>query len=300
MSGRGFRLALLGWPARHSRSPAMHEAALGAAGLRGSYEVREVPPERLAEAVRALRAERFDGFNVTAPHKEAVLAHLDELEPAARRTGAVNTVVRLPDGRLRGANTDAEAVVPWLREAGLAPSAGMRAVLLGGGGAARAALWALSREGVRVTLVVRRPERARRMVADVRPPEPVDVLGIEAAARLRATLATAHVLVQASSATFGDGESAERFVGALPLEALPAHAVVGELVYQPVRTALVRAAVARSLRVADGLSFLRWQGAAAFERWTGRAAPHAAMARAIGEENPEQSGASTPRSTASR
>ena len=295
MSGPTFRLALLGWPARHSRSPAMHEAALRAVGLQGSYEVREVPPEQLAEAVGALRAERFDGFNVTAPHKEAVLAHLDELEPAAERTGAVNTVVRLPDGRLRGANTDAEAVLPWLRSAGGSPRSGEHAVVVGSGGAARAVLWALASEDVHVTLVARHPARARRLAASLGARADVEVCGLEEAARLRAVFARTSVLVQASSATFGGGAAAERFVQALPLEALPDGTLVGELVYEPVRTALLRAAAARELPTADGLAFLRWQGAAAFERWTGLPARHEAMARAIGESVSKQGGESTPR-----
>ncbi len=286
MSGRFFRLALLGWPAAHSRSPAMHEAALRAVGLRGRYEVRQVPPARLAGAVEALRAARFDGFNVTAPHKRAVLPLLDELEPAAERTGAVNTVVRLPDGRLRGANTDAEAVLPWLQRAGTRWASDRTVLLLGNGGAARAVLWALSHQGVPVTVVARRPERAEQMVAELAPPAPVEVVGLQQRARLRARFPQACALVQASSATFGGGEAAERLVGALPLEALDAEAVVAELVYEPVRTALLRAAAGRGLRTADGLSFLRWQGAAAFERWTGRPAPHRAMARAIGEPLP--------------
>ncbi len=300
MSGPTFRLALLGWPARHSRSPAMHEAALRAVGLQGSYEVREVPPEQLAEAVEALRTKRFDGFNVTAPHKEAVLAHLDELEPAAERTGAVNTVVRRPDGRLRGANTDAEAVLPWLRAAGGSPRTGDRAVVLGSGGAARAVLWALSREGMHVALVARRPARARRLVASLGTDVAVEVCGIEEAARLRTVFGQAAVLVQASSATFGGGTGAERFVQTLPLVALPAGALVGELVYEPVRTALLRAAAARGLPTADGLAFLRWQGAAAFERWTGHPAPHEDMARAIGESFSKQGGESTPRTSTPR
>ncbi len=264
------RLALIGHPVNHSRSPAMHRAALAASGLRGDYEALDVPPERLPAVLERLSRERYTGFNVTAPHKRAVATFLETLDPLAAEAGAVNTVVREPEGRWRGHNTDAEAVPAWLAEAGRPLHQGVRAVVLGTGGAARAMVAALRRAGAEVLVVGRRLEAARALV---RPHHEERAIALSDRAALRAAFARSSFLLQASSATLGTSEQAERFVEALPLEALPAEALVGDLVYAPRRTTLLCAAEARGLPTADGLAFLVLQGARSFQLWTQRPAP---------------------------
>ncbi len=285
MSTPPLRLALIGHPVGHSRSPAMHRAALSAMGLQGDYEAWDVPPGRLAEALERLRREGYAGFNVTAPHKRAVAERIDALTPLAAEAGAVNTVVRTPDGRWRGHNTDAEALASWLREAGRPPRPGEFALVLGTGGAARALLAALRRAGCHLAVAGRRIDAARRIVRSQAGERALDLRDTRA---LRAVLRHTAFLLQASSATFGGGERAERFVRALPLDAVPQDALVGDLVYTPRQTALLRAAAARGLRTADGLAFLVHQGARSLHHWTGHEPPRAVMrSAAAGLEAPE-------------
>jgi shikimate dehydrogenase len=273
---------VLGWPVAHSRSPAMHNAAFAAYGLDALYVPLAVPPERLAAAVAAIRALDVAGANATLPHKAALLSLLDEVEPAARAIGAVNTIVR--DGaRLRGANTDADGLARSLLHAGVALS-GRRALVLGTGGAARAALVGLAAAGAaQIWIAGRRPDQAQQLADELRAHcapcalEPCDLSALPPVA-----LAACDLLVQATSATLGDAANAHAFAASIPLEALRADAVVCDLVYKPLHTALMQRASARGLRTVDGLGMLLHQGALAFERWTGRPAPLEIMRRALG------------------
>src|SRR4051794_25626300 len=143
----------------------MHAAALAAAGLEGwRYQTLPIPPERFAETIRALPALGFRGVNVTIPHKEAALALADTASPAAREIGATNTLTFEPDGVIAADNTDA----PGLLEALPSAPAGRVALVLGAGGSARAAAWALARAGAREVMVWNRtPERAQALAADL-------------------------------------------------------------------------------------------------------------------------------------
>ncbi|MGB5349089.1 MAG: shikimate dehydrogenase, partial [Polyangiales bacterium] len=129
-------LGIFGWPVAHSKSPQMHESAAHALGIALRYERFEVPPEGLAAAVGAKHAAGIDGYNLTVPHKVAIMALVDEVTPAARAIGAVNTVVRR-GGQYLGDNTDAPGLVRSLEDAGVQLS-GAHVVVLGAGGAARA------------------------------------------------------------------------------------------------------------------------------------------------------------------
>jgi len=273
---------VLGWPVAHSRSPAMHNAAFATFGLDALYVPLAVPPERLPAALAALRALGIAGANATLPHKAALLGLLDDVEPAARAIGAVNTIVR--DGaRLLGVNTDADGLARSLQHAGVALF-GARAIVLGTGGAARAALVGLATAGAeRIWIAGRRPEQAAQLAAELRAHcapctlEPCDLSALPPAA-----LAACDLMVQATSATLGDDANAHAFAASIPLEALRADAVVCDLVYKPLHTALMQRASARGLRTVDGLGMLLHQGALAFERWTGRPAPLDSMRRALG------------------
>jgi shikimate dehydrogenase len=243
------RAGVLGWPVSHSRSPAMHEAAYRAAGLEGwRYQLLPVPPELLVETVRALGPAGFSGANVTIPHKQAVLKAADEAADAARAIGAAN-MLTFADGRVRADNTDAPGLLAALPE----PPSGSSALVLGAGGSARAAIWALRQGGAEAVMVWNRtPERAQRVARElgaraVPGPQPADLL-----------------------------------VSCVPAGASPplepgAYGCVVDLAYGAQETPLVAAARAAGARVVDGLEVLVRQGALSFESWTGRRAPLEAM-----------------------
>ncbi|MCB9604646.1 MAG: shikimate dehydrogenase [Polyangiales bacterium] len=265
---------ILGYPVSHSRSPAMQEAAFRARGIDARYVPFPVAPERLGDAIRGLRALGVMGANVTVPHKEAVLAELDEVEPAARAMGAVNTLVRDGD-RWIGTNTDAEGLARSLDEVGAV--VGDRLVVLGAGGAARAAVVGLGARAREVVVAARRVSQAEALVASLAlDGVKLSACGMDA---LDTPFESASTVVQATSATLGEG--ADAFVTALPLDALPKDATLVDLVYVPRRTALLVAGEARGLRTVEGVGMLVHQGALAFERWTGVEAPVDVMREAL-------------------
>lgn len=269
-------IVLLGDPVAHSVSPAMHDAAFRALGLPGRYSARHVPPERLAEAVAELRHEEYRGANVTVPHKEATLSLVDVVAPDAAAIGAVNTIVR--DGtRLRGDNTDAAGLLTALEgDLGIVPY-GVRILLLGAGGAARAAAAALLSHGpASLTIYNRDRERAERVAA---------AMGARYGGRVRAAGhaealaegADVDLIVNATSAGL-DGVS-------LPLDGLQPRpgAALYDMVYTPTPTPLMRELAARGTTVADGLSMLVAQAAASFALWTGQTPPIDVMRAAARE-----------------
>jgi shikimate dehydrogenase len=239
----------------------MHGAALAALGLDGwRYQALPAPPALLAELVRALPGAGFRGANATIPHKEAALGAADRATPAARAIGAANTLIVEPDGTIEADNTDA----PGLLAALPASPAGRTALVLGAGGSARAAAWALREAGAEVAVWNRTPERARALATE---------LGVRAVERAE----PAELLVNCTAV----GLRGEAPAAALPLAHLPTAKVVVDLVYGARETELARAARAAGAEVVDGLEVLVRQGAFSLERWTGRAAPLAAMRAAV-------------------
>ena len=234
----------------------MMNAAFAELGLDWRYLALPVAPERLAETVHALPASGYRAVNVTIPHKLAAHDIADELSDAARAIGAVNTLTLHEDGRIAGDNTDAGGLLDALGEA--PPST---ALVLGAGGAARAAIWVLAGAGTHVTVWNRTPNRATALA---------DKLGVEAAKRP----GPAELLVNATSVGLRPDESLE----GLPL--VDARVVV-ELVYGDAPTALARWAEERGARVVDGLEVLVRQGARSVALWTGREPPVDAMRRAV-------------------
>jgi shikimate dehydrogenase len=269
------RVLLLAHPAGHSLSPAMHNAALRACGIDARYRAADVPPEALAAAVQGLRGDDVAGANVTIPHKVAVMRWLDEVTDAARAVGAVNTIVPTSHG-LVGDNTDGEGFLRALTELGVAP-AGLEAVVLGAGGAARAVTLALLQAGARVTVYNRTRPRADRLAADLAGHGALTVIGEAAVA---GAVRTASLLVQATAAGM---EGAAEGSSPLAETVLPARGAVVDLVYRPRETLLLARARAAGLATQNGLPMLVHQGALAFERWFGRAAPIEVM-RSAAEE----------------
>jgi shikimate dehydrogenase len=261
-------LGVCGWPVAHSRSPAMHEAAIADVGLEGwRYLKLPLPPELFAETVRALPAAGFRGVNVTIPHKEAALALADSASDAASAIGAANTLTFERDGGVLADNTDAPGLIEALGNAW--DPAGRSALVLGAGGAARAVVWALVRAGAAdVAVWNRTPERARALA---------DQLGARAVERP----GKAEIVVNCTSVGLRDPDATFK---ALPLRAdsLGAGSLVVDMVYRDGGTRLLEAARTRGADVIDGLEILVTQGAASFERWTGRTAPRQAMRAAVG------------------
>ncbi|MDH3654531.1 MAG: shikimate dehydrogenase [Myxococcales bacterium] len=275
------RLGIFGWPVAHSKSPQMHESAAQALGIALRYERFEVAPEGLAEAVRAKHAAGIDGYNLTVPHKVAIMSLVDEVAPAARAIGAVNTVVRR-GGRYLGDNTDAPGFVRSLEDAGVQLS-GASVVVLGAGGAARAAVVGLADAGAaEIRVLSRRPEQSKALCRSL-----ADAVGcnLEAAPLGEAGryFGGASLLVQATSATLESNPDAQAFADSLPIEALPEGAAVVDMVYKPLETTLLARANARGLPTIDGLGMLLHQGAIAFEMWTGFAPPLDVMRSALSD-----------------
>jgi shikimate dehydrogenase len=253
------RLGVLGWPVAHSRSPAMHNAALAAVGLHGwRYQLLPVPPQLLDETVPSLRRAGFRGANVTIPHKQAALALATDRTERAAAIGAANTLTFEPDGEIVADNTDAPALIGALPFV----TRGKIAVVLGAGGSARAVVWALAGAGARDVLIWNRsPLRARELAGELgatalgSSPLPPDV----------------DILVNCTSVGLDGGDP----FGPLPLTAdgLADYGCVVDLVYTPSGTRLIDAAASAGTAIVDGLEILVGQGALSFERFTGLVAP---------------------------
>ncbi len=270
--------AVIGDPIGHSLSPVLHRAVFGALRQRAGYTALRVPHGALPYFVATARCTGLRGFNVTIPHKRDILPLLDEVEPAAARCGAVNTVVRQGE-RLVGHNTDMEGLRLALARAGLA-CRGRRVLLLGAGGAARAAAFMAAQNGAQgLHIMARREEAAQALAAELREELPqtqestAPATGITFAAMGPATLALA-------------AAQADVFINATPLgmrgtgidfddlsfiNALPAGALVCDLVYAPPQTRLLQAAQSRGLAAINGLDMLIYQALLADELFLGKA-----------------------------
>jgi shikimate dehydrogenase len=262
--GGGTRLAgVIGWPVGHSLSPQMHNAAFAALGMDWVYVAMPVAPGLVEEALRGMAALGFAGVNVTIPLKQDAAAVCDELSAAALRAGSVNTVVAGEGGVLRGETTDGAGMLDAIGE----PPPG-RALVLGAGGAARAAAAALADAGADVTVSARRPEQAAALAAE---------LGVRAGAW--PATETAALIVNATPI----GQAGD--AAALPVEPaiVAAASMVCDLAYRGdgLDTTLVAAARAAGVPTVDGLDVLVGQGARAFRLFTGRDAPVEEMRRAV-------------------
>lgn len=261
-------LGVLGHPVGHSLSPRMHNAALRAQGVDMVYLAFDVLPEALPDAVAGLRSLGFRGVNVTVPHKEAMVALVDEVEEGARRIGAVNTVVN-DDGRLTGYNTDKMGFAAALR--GVRPDgvAGLTCFVAGAGGAARAVLAALQEQNAgRILVWNRTAERAQALCRLASAWGSSPCIPVSDAERAAAA-AGADLLVNSTSV----GLTSSIKEPAIPVDNLGSNHVVVDLVYGSGPTALVREARVRGATAIDGKEMLVMQAAGSYELWTGRRAP---------------------------
>jgi shikimate dehydrogenase len=264
------RLAVLGHPVSHSRSPAMQNAALEALGLAGEwgYAAIEVEPADFAARTRALPEQGFVGVNVTIPHKEAALELADEGSEEAERIGAANTL-SFREGVIHADNTDASGLLAAIAD----PVEGRRTLILGAGGSARAAVWALAERGAPVSVWNRTPERADQLVRDLAR------AGAGTTAEGRLTAVTAEqirangyeLIVNCTAIGMRDEDPFEH----LPLDPdrLGKGIVVVDLVYAGSESRLVQEARGRSAAVVEGLEVLVRQGADSLRIWTGMNPP---------------------------
>lgn len=262
ISGAARIAGVMGWPVDHSLSPRLHGYWLDFYGVDGAYVPLAVRPERLEEALRALPALGFAGVNLTVPHKEAALDMVDVRDDAATRIGAVNTVVVRPDGTIEGRNTDGYGFVQSVREGAPRWRAGDGpAILIGAGGAARAICAALQEAGApEIRIVNRTAERAQSLVRAFGSP----TTAVSWAERV-AALDGASLLVNATTLGMRGQPPLD-----LALDALPHTAVVADIVYVPLKTALLRDAGSRNNRTIDGLGMLLHQARPGFAAWYGR------------------------------
>lgn len=259
------RVFLIGHPIAHSVSPAMQNAALCARGLDWRYELLETPRAQLPAAIQRLRADDCAGANVTIPHKEAVVEFLDEVTPTARQIGAVNTIVKR-DGKLIGDNTDGYGATQTLREARVELRAA-RIVVLGAGGAARAAVFAFAATGAgSIGIINRTSSRAAALADSLGAHFPRLTLTVNR----NEMIGRADIVVNATSV----GMTPRVNESPMPLGiAFPRGTVTFDMVYRPQETRFLRDAGDAGAHTIGGLSMLAHQGAAAFALWTGCAAP---------------------------
>jgi shikimate dehydrogenase len=264
ISGKAKLAGVIGWPVAHSLSPRLHGYWLAAHGIDGAYIPLAVPRARFTQVIESLRGMGFAGVNVTVPHKEAAFAIAHELDAAAQAAGAANLLL-FEGGKILGRNTDAAGLAANLTES-LAKNAlqGKDAVLLGTGGAARAAVLALAALGVReIRIVGRNPARAETLLREFGPrvKTPLRAFGWSHWAD---AADGAGILVNATSAGMSGKDAL-----AIALDPLPVNAVVTDLVYNPLDTDLLQRAQARGNRIVDGLGMLMHQAVPAFEAFYG-------------------------------
>jgi len=261
---------LIGDPVEHSMSPVMHNAAFRELGIDYVYVPFRVRKGELRQAIEGMKALNIKGLNVTIPHKVDVIQFLDKLDPLAEKIGAVNTIVN-DSGVLTGYNTDASGFLQALRESGIEPE-GKNVVVLGAGGASRAVSFILAERGAHPVILNRLEEFdwARELASHISQSFDREVAALELnRGNLAGVLDKADILVNATSVGMSPNE------GQTPVDArlLRPELVVYDIVYNPVKTRLLREAEAAGAMTIGGLDMLVWQGALAFEKWTGQKAP---------------------------
>jgi shikimate dehydrogenase len=266
------RLGVVGWPVAHSRSPAIQNEALRAAGLGESwrYQLLPVPPELFEETVRALPGAGFRGVNITIPHKAAALALATSATERASAIGAANTLIFGANASIHADNTDAPAFINAL--GAILPVAGCRAVVLGAGGTARAAVWALLNAGAGEVYVWNRTlERAQELCTQIGG-TPLDAVPLTS---------PIDVIANATSIGLGEGDSLTDLPPYAHPSQLTNYRAVVDFVYNEQETPLLKAARHAGVPTVDGLELLVGQGALAFELFTGRPASLQVMRAAV-------------------
>ena len=274
-SGKTAVYAVIGDPIAHSMSPVMQNAAFEAMTLDCVFLAFKVAPAEVENALRGVRGLGIRGLNVTMPHKNAVIAHLDEVDETAKFLGSVNTILN-EGGRLRGFSTDGAGAHRALEENG-ASLAGKKLVLLGGGGAARTIAFALAKEVGALVLLNRTPEKTATLAEALNQKFRKKVTaGSLSPSAIQENLRDADVLINATSVGMHPNASQSL----VKPEWLKPSLTVMDIVYNPLETKLAKDAKAAGAKVVSGLEMLIYQGAASFEIWTGKPAPVEVMRKA--------------------
>jgi shikimate dehydrogenase len=247
---------IIGWPIGHTLSPVMHNAAYANISLNYCYVPFPVSPGALGEAVQSIRALNIRGMNVTIPHKENVMAYLDEIDPEASLIGAVNTIVNA-GGRLIGYNTDGKGFLRSLSEYAVRPS-GMNVLIIGAGGAARAVGYSLVRKAKFISVYGRTKMRVQSLVRDLS-----SVRNNVSCCEDLSEAGKYHIIINATPLGL-------RADDPFPLDTsfLRPGQIVYDLIYK--KTRLFEQAAKKDCVAINGLGMLLWQGALAFKLWTGR------------------------------
>lgn len=253
--------AVMGDPIEHSKSPAMHNAWFREMSIDATYIPVHVSSESLESAVAGLKTLGASGWNVTIPHKTAIIPYLDELDELAEKMGAVNTVVRTKEGTLKGYNTDGVGFVRSLEEAVGKSHKDKPVLLIGAGGAARGIAFAMQQQGYKnLTIANRTVANAQAIVDEMGTGQAISLTEAEA------TLADFCILVQMTSAGLATGNFSMPF----SLDRLTRGAIVADIVYNPLMTPFLQAAEEKGATIVTGLGMFVHQGAIAFEYWLGK------------------------------
>ena len=272
------RLGIIGFPIGHSISPVFQQAALDHLELDASYQAWEVKPHDVAEFIQELRDPDVLGINVTVPHKEAVIPHLDGVGEWATAAGAVNTIVNR-NGTLTGHNTDGSGFLRALRDAGGFEPQGRRVLILGAGGAARGVVLALIREGTAQITIANRTQARAVLLSQMAIDNGLNAQAISLDPEsLAGAAASAELIVNCTTIGMVHGPDERRSL--LTWQQIPSTAMVNDLVYNPLETPLLKEARLAGASSLGGIHMLVYQGAASLEMWTGREAPVTVMLEA--------------------
>ncbi|MEE3805836.1 MULTISPECIES: shikimate dehydrogenase [Lysinibacillus] len=252
--------AVMGDPIEHSKSPAMHNAWFEDMSIDATYIPLHVPSDQLESAVAGLKTLGASGWNVTIPHKTAIIPYLDELDELAQKMGAVNTVVRTKEGKLKGYNTDGIGFVRSLEEAVGVSRKDKPVLLVGAGGAARGIAFAMQQQGYHHLTIANRTVANAQAIIDE-----MDMGRAMSLQEAEETLADFSIIVQMTSAGLATGNFSMPF----SLDRLAKGAIVADIVYNPLMTPFLQAAEEKGATIVTGLGMFVHQGAIAFEHWLG-------------------------------
>jgi shikimate dehydrogenase len=266
---------LIGYPLKHSLSPAMQSAAFKKLGLGGIYLLFETLPADFEAALRKIRQMNVAGFNVTIPYKESIITHLDRLNPQARKIGAVNTVLN-KDGMLTGYNTDSPGFIASLKNDLKFDVRDKNVFVIGAGGAARAIGFGLAQQKAKSIIIYDVVmERAKKLASNLSRDFPqCDISYIDSS--LDSRLSTIDLLVNASNCGMKKGDPLP-----VDLALLTKGICVYDIIYNPSPTRLVKRAFSKGIKAVNGIGMLLYQGALAFEIWTRKKAPVETMRKAL-------------------
>lgn len=268
MSEKEYKFGIIGYPIGHSLSSVMQCAALGAAGLKGEYNLLETKPEDLIDRIKTLKKEGYDGFNVTIPHKIPVTLFLSKVDEFANLAGSVNTVKINDDKSLEGYNTDVFGFVKSIPED--INLKGAHGAVLGTGGAARAVVVGLCHLGIKeITLFTRNVIDSHETVENFRE-KFKEVKFNLVQNELLNSLKAFKIVVNTTPLGMKGFRSGISFLNEELVESLPDDGLVYDIVYNPIKTELINQAIKAKKRYVGGLDMLVYQGARAFEIWTGK------------------------------